>query len=99
MRAELRCKEHHQGDRCKLERGHDKELAHIGNFTAWTDDKNMPSVPLYEKKAARRSRFANRNFRIICAKNFNPHMLPGADRKPFIWILGQLAKHFKGRAQ
>lgn len=39
MKAALRCKEHYQGDRCRLESGHGDNLLHRGIFSSWTTDQ------------------------------------------------------------
>lgn len=99
MRSTLRCKAHHQGDRCKKGRFHDSRImdvpdpVHVGEFTAWD---SLRVVARFEKKAPKRNRAANRAFRAICAKNFDPQRVPHNERKPLMWHLEQLVKHFQG---
>lgn len=102
MKSILRCKAHHQGDRCKKARHHDLSVQaepdklHVGNFAAWDENR---VVARFEKKAPKRSRVANRMLRAICPKEFNPNLVPHNERKPLMWHLEQLAKHFAGGAR
>jgi hypothetical protein len=60
MKAINRCKSHNQGDRCTLEKDHDLEDGHLGNFTMWLG----PSIiPLYPRTTPRRNRQMRRAYR------------------------------------
>jgi hypothetical protein len=98
MRSALRCKAHHQGDRCKKSRHHDLSVQaepdklHVGTFAAW-DGAGV--VATFVKKAPKRSRIANRMFREM--KNITPDKVSGDLRKVAIFQLEQLRTHFAGR--
>jgi RAB protein geranylgeranyltransferase component A len=100
MRASERCKENYQGDRCKKAKNHDLSVnqnpdrVHVGSFTAWDTDGLI--VARLQKKAPKRSRAANRIVRAICAKQFNPNLVPRKERKTMKYFLDMAVKHFRG---
>lgn len=49
MRASLRCKEHHQGDRCTLPHLMPHE-EHVGSFSRWNDRGAQRTVPLLPER-------------------------------------------------
>lgn len=107
MKSADRCKHHYQGDRCQRSRGHDSLLdikpnaKHVGQFTAWTgsgDDKVVVA------KAIKTSMRKNRRFncflkRVACAKQFNPNLVPLAERMSMKQLLQFAVAKLRGGIQ
>jgi len=82
MKAQFRCREHYQGDRCTLEAGHPGEN-HKGNFSIWSPTRVVPIAFSDGPQAPRLSRGARQTLRRISCGT----MAHGADRKRAIdWL-------------
>jgi len=94
-----RCKETHQGDRCKLVRGHQDAAAdsdtfqgHVGNFTMW-GEAGVTAKAIGAEITHKRNRRLNR-----ALKNFDPVTVPAERRKLAIAELDGLVKFFRKSA-
>ncbi len=87
MKAKYRCHQIHQGDRCRLERGHADDT-HTGQFTAWRNDGSIVHASTIKFK---RNRSAVNMVRALSCMTVNKDNRPGVIEK-----LGALIKLLRG---
>jgi len=88
MRAADRCKEHHSGDKCRLDLGHSGN--HVGQFAEW----NKQTVVRSTKMLGKRSRKANQVIR--SSSNMPIKSMDSKERKFAIEMLGKAITWLRG---
>jgi len=100
-RSLYRCTATYQGDRCKLVRGHVRDIPeqqfHAGNFTLWDDDGVVHGKVPGAQPQHKRNRVVNRNSREIVAMAQDGLIPVAVSREAVKKDLDNLVKFYGGK--
>lgn len=89
MKARYRCKQHSQGDHCRLELSHTAD--HLGQFTRWNGQQR---IELAKRRAPHKDHAINRFLRHAAQA---PERMTGEDRQRQMSLLQRSIAYLRGQ--